>query len=280
MKNIKLFLLILLFGVLLGIISQAIFFIPFAKTIMRWSLFLIVILGIIQLVIAIKNKKHRIESIILVLASPIIMGFLFSSLYWKGHGFLLIVGVGIISSCYFIIMLYYLVNKKDQLFGLLIGVIGINSVLFLFKWLHWKGHELGQIVIVLSLIIVIFLIVKQKFKISISEWVLNLVFLLFLVFQISPSSSITRFRHISLNASEYQSDYSYYIYSYDLYLEGENDIALLNMDKAIDLVETSHDYLVHKHQKQILSIYNQVKIKIENNNWTTFDPIDFGKLEK
>ena len=279
MKILKYILLFSFSLTLLGLVSRTL--IPFrgGNELIIFGVLIMTLLIPIYSIVALVKKQNRIESAMMLISIPLILGVLFRLMSWPFGNQMIIIGSQILLLISIPILIYSIIKKIKISESILFATIGFCSLTYCFKVLFWPGSKELIIAAFLTIAVALFIILKKKGVFSISKAVLGVIILLFSLSFITKESKLFQTSHIDISNPESNHPEDYYNYAWILYSEGNTKEAKTNLQYAISELnnpDNAYSNILSKNRDNYLKVYKKAMNMLENKKWDSLEWIDQG----
>ncbi len=271
MKVLKHILLFIFAITLIGLSGKT--FLPFenAEIFLFFGLVCYLIGGLIYIVLALINEKHRVEAAMMGISFPLIVGIMFTIMRWPFAGPFTVVGSPLILMLSIGLLIYLLFQKRKVALGAIYVATGASSLFFTFKIMFWPGTFPLFIFAAITIIVAIIVLVLEKQKMTSAILVLLILNGLISLTVFANQSRMYCYKYLNTLRPEYNFPEKYYTYAWMLYNEGNIEEAKTNLHLAIQETQNPNNITVYE-------LYDSPEVTIERyvraldllnaNNWT------------
>lgn len=270
MKVLKYILLFIFALTLIGLAGKT--FLPFehAEIIMFFGLVVYLIGGLVYIILALINEKHRVEAAMIGISFPLTLGILFSLMRWPFAGPLTVIGGPIILMLSIGLLIYLSTQKRKVSLAALYVATGANSLFFCFKIMFWPGTFQLFIFAAIFIIAATIVLVIEKQKMTSAIIVLIIINGLISITVFANQSRMYCYKHLNTLRPEYNFPEKYYTYAWMLYNEGNIEEAKINLQLAIHEAQNPNNITVHDlddSPEVTVQRYERALDLVNANNW-------------
>jgi len=256
---------------LIGLFGKT--FAPFdnAEIILFFGLATYLISAILYIVLALVNKKHRIEAAMMGISFPLVVGILFTLMRWPFAGPLVVIGGPIILVLSIGLLIYLLEQKRKVSLGAFYVATGASSLFFCFKIMFWPGTFPLFIFAAITIIAAIMVLLVEKQKITSAMIVLIILNGLIVMTVFARESRMYCYKHLNTIRTEYNFPEKYYTYAWMLYKEGNSEESKTNLQLAIQEAQNPNNITVYELDdlpEVTVKRYERALNLLNAKNWT------------